>query len=165
MSSIPCLELNLIKSSLQKAGTSLTDVKFDSINEVLTALSAMEGPDDSLKRPHSLIDVDNQQATNNFKQDDKRQKRPPKRNNGRSSNFRRNNEQRDTNNDSSSSTSSASPTKHCDNCGDNKTHDTSKCLRCNNCKRYGHTAQNCKTKRPFNNYKSFGKDNSDKKGK
>ncbi|KAF8933719.1 hypothetical protein BGZ47_010752 [Haplosporangium gracile] len=58
MDFIPSLELNLIKSSIQKAGTSLSDVKLGSISKVLTALSAMEGPDDSLKRPHSLVDDD-----------------------------------------------------------------------------------------------------------
>ncbi|KAG9063274.1 hypothetical protein KI688_004878 [Linnemannia hyalina] len=58
MSSIPSVELNLIKTSIQKIGTSLSEVKLDSICEILTNLSVMEGPDDSLKRPHSLVDDD-----------------------------------------------------------------------------------------------------------
>ncbi|KAF9121357.1 hypothetical protein BGX30_002624 [Mortierella sp. GBA39] len=41
-----------------KAGTSLSEVKLNSINDVLTAFTAMDGPDDSLKRPNSLIDDD-----------------------------------------------------------------------------------------------------------
>ncbi|KAF9081435.1 hypothetical protein BGX29_004529, partial [Mortierella sp. GBA35] len=52
--SMPSLELNLIKGAIQKAGTSLFEVKMDSINEILSVISAMEGPDDSLKRQHHL---------------------------------------------------------------------------------------------------------------
>ncbi|KAF9539769.1 hypothetical protein EC957_005063 [Mortierella hygrophila] len=51
-------ELNLIKSSLQKAGTTFSEIKLDSISDVPTTFTATDGPDDSLNRPNSLMDDD-----------------------------------------------------------------------------------------------------------
>ncbi|KAG0360730.1 hypothetical protein BGX24_005494 [Mortierella sp. AD032] len=78
MSSIPSVERNLIKTSIQKSGTSLSDVKLDSICGILTNLSAMDGPYDSLKRPRSLIDDDSDDKSDVplFRHNNKRQKRP-----------------------------------------------------------------------------------------
>ncbi|KAF8926178.1 hypothetical protein BGZ47_002861 [Haplosporangium gracile] len=163
MGSIPSLELNLIKSSIQKAGTSLTDVKLDSISEVLTALSAMEGPDDSLKRSHSLVDDDEDDEKGTFlsktqngnKHDRKRQRHR--------SNDRRGKGKTTVGLSSSSSLSdSGKKTYHCNNHGKNYSHDTKNCRHCTKCNKHGHTAPYCKSDRKNFDSKG-GKSNKDRK--
>jgi hypothetical protein len=60
------LELNLVKNSIQKGGISLSEVKLDLICDVFNALSAMKGPGDSLKGPHSHIDNDSDDDKSSF---------------------------------------------------------------------------------------------------
>ncbi|KAF9081067.1 hypothetical protein BGX23_001341 [Mortierella sp. AD031] len=156
MGSIPSLELNLIKNSIQKAGTSLSEVKLDSICDVLTALSAMEGPDDSLKRPHSLVDNDSDDdkssPSSKFdKNNDKRPRYPNQRGNGR-----RDKGKTTTNSSSASSSSSSTSNKktfHCDNHGENTSHATKDCRICSKCNKFGHTAPYCRNdcKKNFDN--------------
>ncbi|KAK5809850.1 hypothetical protein F5H01DRAFT_323098 [Linnemannia elongata] len=164
MGSIPSLELNLIKNSIQKAGTSLSDVRLNSITELLTALSAMEGPDDSLKRPHSLVDDD---------EDDKKDASSSKTSNGNHNSRKRLRHRKNdrgskgkANADSSQSSSlsdSGKKTFHCDNHGDNYTHDTKNCRHCTKCNKKGHTAPYCNSDRKKNADSKGGKSYKDKR--
>ncbi|KAH7033828.1 hypothetical protein BKA57DRAFT_443010 [Linnemannia elongata] len=164
MGSIPSLELNLIKNSIQKAGTSLSDVRLNSITELLTALSAMEGPDDSLKRPHSLVDDD---------EDDKKDASSSKTGNGNNNGRKRLRHHRNdrggkgkANTDSAPSSSvsdSGKKTFHCDNHGDNYSHDTKNCRHCTKCNKKGHTAPYCNSDRKKNADSKGGKSYKDKR--
>ncbi|KAK3819136.1 MAG: hypothetical protein JOS17DRAFT_778170 [Linnemannia elongata] len=164
MGSIPSLELNLIKNSIQKAGTSLSDVRLNSITELLTALSVMEGPDDSLKRPHSLVDDD---------EDDKKDASSSKTSNGNHNGRKRLRHRKNdrgskgkANADSSPSSSlsdSGKKTFHCDNHGDNYTHDTKNCRHCTKCNKKGHTAPYCNSDRKKNADSKGGKSYKDKR--
>ncbi|KAF9083977.1 hypothetical protein BGX29_002805, partial [Mortierella sp. GBA35] len=160
--SMPSLELNLIKGAIQKAGTSLFEVKMDSINEILSVISAMEGPDDSLKRQHHLVDDDSDDDDNtpspkfDKKNNNKRPRHPNQRGNGRRGKGKTNT----TSSSSSSSSSSFSNDKktfHCDHHGDNRTHNTKDCRFCDKCKQHGHTAPFCKKDRKKFDNKGKGK--------
>ncbi|KAG9062273.1 hypothetical protein KI688_006605 [Linnemannia hyalina] len=111
----------------------------------------MEGPDDSLKRPHSLIDDD---------EDDKKDASSSKTNN---SNNHGHKQQRHRKNDrhgkgkptadsssSPSSSSSGKKTYHCDNHGENYSHNTKNCRHCTKCNKNGHTAPYCNSDRKKN---------------
>ncbi|KAG0257206.1 hypothetical protein BGZ95_005300, partial [Linnemannia exigua] len=158
MGSIPSLEMNIIKSSLQKANTQLSEVKLNSISDVLTSLMSLEGPDDSLKRQHSRIDDDDSDDKSDAspsKNNNKRQKRPINRKNDRRG--------RDKTPTSSSSSSAANKTFNCEHHGENKSHDTKDCRYCTKCKKHGHTAPFCKGDRKPTFDKKGGKFNRNKK--
>ncbi|KAG0287667.1 hypothetical protein BGZ97_007027 [Linnemannia gamsii] len=150
MGSIPSMEVNLIKNSIQRSGTSLSEVKLNSISEILTNLSVMEGPDDSLKRPRNLNDDDSDDKSDVplSKHDNKRQKRPVHRKNDRRS--------REKKTTGSSSPKAADKTFNCEHHGENISHDTKDCRYCTYCKKHGHTDLYC--------HKKDGKTSFDKKG-
>ncbi|KAG9066456.1 hypothetical protein KI688_001682 [Linnemannia hyalina] len=161
VSSIPSVELNLIKTSIQKIGTSLSEVKLDSICEILTNLSVMEGPDDSLKRPHSLVDDDeddkdasSSKTSNNHGHKRQRHRKNDRRGKGKptadSSSF-------------PSSSNSGKKTFHCDNHGENYSHDTKNCRHCTKCNKNGHTAPYCNSDRKKNFDSKGGKSYKNKK--
>ncbi|KAF9323860.1 hypothetical protein BGZ91_003307 [Linnemannia elongata] len=165
MASIPSLELNLIKGAIQKAGTPLSEVKLNSISEILTALSAMEGPDDSVKRQHNLVDddSDDDQGTSSSKFNKNNSNKRQRRQNHQKSDRRDKN--KTTTNSSTASSSSRSDKKmfHCDNHGANRSHDTKDCRHCTKCDKSGHTAPFCKKDSNKNFGNKFGKGRKDKK--
>ncbi|KAK3824088.1 MAG: hypothetical protein JOS17DRAFT_792747 [Linnemannia elongata] len=157
LGSLPSSELNIIKSALQKEGITLGEVKLDSLGAVLTTLQALEGPDDSVKRPYSFVDNDESISHDTFVNDKKEKRR--KRNN----NYKNNNINQDKSTPSESSVASSS--KMCDFHGPNKTHDTKDCRICNKCNRRGHTAYHCKTEQKSNQDNKFSqKGDQNKKG-